>query len=180
MLSLLVACGSTSKIKPTGDAKRAVGDYQVFYVTDFADKTTKKYKNADQQTQYLETVRAAGGEFANMIASNLEKTENAPTVLRAVPTEAAGSLRIEGDITTFQRGNALAKALLPFVGSTKFNAVVRFVDHDSNAVIAEVIVDKNSNPLGGGYAMAQTPNLFMKGAADKIAEQVELARNPKK
>lgn len=178
-LALLAGCGSTSKIKPAASASKSVSDYQTIYVVDFTDQTETKIKNEAKRAQYLETVRVAGGEFANMIAGNLEKTKNPPSVLRAAPEDAAGSLRIEGEITTFKRGNAVAKLLLPFAGSTKFNANVRFVDHDSNTVIAEITVDKNSNPLGGGYAMTQTTNAFMKGAADKIAEQVELARNPK-
>jgi hypothetical protein len=173
LLVLLSACGSTSKFNRETTSTKSLADYDVIYVADFGNATTKKISNADKFAIYKKSVDDAGIGFAEMIATNLEKTKNPPQVTRALPEGTQSVLRIEGDITLFERGNMMAKLLLPFAGSTKFNASVRFIDQATNEKVG-----KNSNPLGGGYAASQTTNAFMKGAADKIAEQVELLRNP--
>jgi predicted outer membrane repeat protein len=180
ILSLLTACGTTSNMKQAKGAPSSLSDYSVVYVADFTNKTDSKIRDAGKLEIYQQMVNAAGIEFANMIGTNIEKTKSAPAVLRAAPTGSdAKVLRVEGEITLFKRGNAFAKMMLPFAGSTKFNANVRFVDHLTGELVGEILVDKNSSPLGGGIAATQTTNSFMKGAADKIAEQLEIARNPK-
>jgi hypothetical protein len=178
---LLSACGSTSKLKSTESAKVLnLSDYSVVYVADFADQTKSPTRNADKEAIYRQTVKEAGVSFADMIRTNIEKLDNAPQVVRAEP--AAGDqkvLRVEGEITIFKRGNALAKMLLPLAGSTKFNANVRFSDLTSSEKLGEIIVDKNSNPLGGGYAATQTTRNFMSGAAEKVAEELDKTRGKK-
>jgi hypothetical protein len=177
MAVFLTACGSTSNLKPVSGKSLSLADYNTVYVADFSDKTPTKIRDAAKLATYRQTVKEAGVSFADMIGTNVEKTKSAPAVLRAAPESAdAKVLRIEGDITIFQRGNALAKMLLPLAGSTKFNAVVRFVDQASGEKVGEIVVDKNSNPLGGGIAATQTTNSFMSGAAKKVAEQLEIAR----
>jgi hypothetical protein len=179
--AFLTACGSTSNLKSTSGAKAlSLTEYELVYVADFADKTTSPSRDAAKEAAYRQTVKEAGTSFADMIRTNIEKTKNAPEVVRAAP-EASDKkvLRIDGDITIFKRGNALAKMLLPLAGSTKFNANVRFNDQTSNEKLGEIVVDKNSNPLGGGIAAAQTTANFMSGAAEKVADELEKARNPK-
>ncbi len=178
----ITACGSTSKLNRAAGSTLSLADYSTIYVADFADKTPSKIKDAAKLATYRQSVEAAGVTFADMIGTNIEKTTMPPSVLRAAPTEntepSGGKvLRIEGDITIFERGNALAKMLLPFAGSTKFNATVRFIDQATGEKIGEVVVDKNSSPLGGGIAASQTTNKFMSGAAEKVAEQLAIARN---
>ncbi len=178
-VTVLAACGSTSNLKPSnGKSLSNIADYETVYVADFTDKTGAVSKNAEKQAAHAKTVEEATRVFADMIGTNIEKTKSAPNVIREAAAEGK-QLRIEGDITTFKRGNALAKMLLPFAGSTKFNAVVRFIDHQTGELIGQIIVDKNSNPLGGGIAATQSTNSFMSGAAEKVAEQLESARNPK-
>ena len=178
----LAACGSTSKLNRTEGSTMSLADYSTVYVADFADKTPSKITDAAKLATYRESVKAAGVTFADMIGTNVEKIDTPPSMLRAVPADDAESstgkvLRIEGEITTFQRGNALAKMLLPFAGSTKFNATVRFIDQATGEKIGEIVVDKNSSPLGGGIAATQTTNKFMSGAAEKVGEQLAIARN---
>ena len=177
----LAACGSTSKLNRTASTL-SLADYSTVYVADFNDKTPSTIKDAAKLAAYRDSVKAAGVTFADMIGTNVEKIVTPPSVLRAAPADGAKSstdkvLRIEGEITTFQRGNALAKMLLPFAGSTKFNATVRFIDQSTGEKIGEIVVDKNSSPLGGGIAAIQTTNKFMSGAAEKVGEQLAIARN---
>ncbi len=178
----LAACGSTSKLNRTAGTTFSLADYNTIYVADFTDKTPSKIKDEAKLATYRESVKSAGVTFADMIGTNVEKIRTPPSVLRAAPAEGTESsagkvLRIEGEITTFERGNALAKMLLPFAGSTKFNATVRFIDQATGEKIGEIVVDKNSSPLGGGIAATQTTNKFMSGAAEKVGEQLAIARN---
>jgi hypothetical protein len=174
----LAACGSTSKLKPTNAmSSQKLATYDVVYVADFANGTNKEIKNPEKAALFEKAITDAGRNFADMIASNLEQTKNAPAVVRAAPEQSDKKvMRIEGKITTFENGNAFVRFMLPLAGAAKFNATVLFVDQESGATLGEILVDKNSNPLGGGFAMSQNANKFMKGAADKIAEQLEVQR----
>ncbi len=175
---MLSACGSTSKLKPAAEVVN-FADYELIYVADFADKTKRVSRDETKEAAYRQTVKEAGSNFADMISTNIEKTDNAPAVVRAEPAASDKKvLRVEGDITVFKRGNALAKMLLPLAGSTKFNANVRFVDQQNSNTVGEIVVDKNSNPLGGAIAASQSTTGFMSGAAKKVASELEKARNP--
>ena len=176
--ALLSACGSTSKLQRSAASQKSLADYSTVYVADFSDATNKRIKNPDKAAAFKASVTEAQVAFADMIGTNIEKTKNAPSVVRQPPEGEA--LRIEGEITKLERGNAALRLLLPLAGSTQFNANVRFVDQQTGEVIGKIVVDKNSNPLGGGYAATQTTRRFMGGAAEKVAEQLELARAPAK
>ena len=176
----LAACGTTSKLKPEdASSLQQLSQYDVVYVADFTNATNQKIKNPEKAALFEKAVVDAGRTFADMIASNLEKTKNPPAVVRALPENTEQKvLRISGAITTFENGNAFVRFMLPLAGAAKFNANVLFFDQKSGEKMGEITVDKNSNPLGGGFAASQNANRFMKGAADKIAEQLELQRNP--
>lgn len=173
------ACGTTSKLKPAdaGSIQR-LSQYDLVYVADFTNATNKQIKNPEKAALFEKAVLDAGRTFADMIASNLEKTKNPPAVVRSLPENGDQKiLRISGAITTFENGNAFVRFMLPLAGAAKFNANVLFFDQKTGEKMGEITVDKNSNPLGGGFAASQNANRFMKGAADKIAEQLELQRN---
>lgn len=175
-ISCLTACGSVSKLQRTEATKsKSLADFDVVYVADFKDATTPKIDDANKRAAYDETLRKAALAFSDLIAQNIGKTKNPPTVVRK-PSETGGVLRIEGEITVFDSGLAIAR-ILPLVGGSEFNANVRFVDGTSNELLGEMIVDKNSNPIGGWYAITQTANRFMGGAAGKVADQLHKARN---
>lgn len=55
-------------------------------------------------------------------------------------------------------------------GMALLEASVNFRDGQGRD-IGMIKVDKNSWPLGGGFAAGQNPHSFMNGAADKIAEE---------
>ncbi len=178
-IALLSACGSVSKLqRAEGTQNVSMADFDVVYVADFKDATDVNIKDEKKRAAYDETLRLASIKFPDMIAEDIAKTKNPPQVLREAPTDGM-VLRIEGDITVFDRGLAIAR-ILPIVGGSEFNAEVRFIDHQTETLLGQIIVDKNSNPIGGWYAITQTANRFMSGASGKVADQLHLARNPKR
>lgn len=113
--------------------------------------------------------------FADRIAAEIRRAGAFDYVSRELGGDK--SLVISGEVTRYAEGNPALKLLFGFgAGSTYFDASVRFTDSQSDELLGELAVDKNSWVLGGGVAAGQTVEQFMKGAAEKIAKELTEAK----
>jgi len=170
MAVMLVGCGTTSKLKtPERNSLQNIQKYREVSVLAFADKTNGKESG--------EKMREQGEHFADLIAVELGKTKAFDKVNR-VEAAQPGSLVISGDITRCVGGSSSLRFWVGMgAGSSYFDAILRCSDADSGQQIGEIVVDKNSWPLGGGLASGQTVQSFMEGAAKKTAAQLSQAKN---
>lgn len=177
LVSLLSACGSTSKLRTeSGEARRSIADYAAVYVADFASTAPAESKNADSEAKHAAAVAAAQRDFADRIAAKLIESGTFGVVSR-VPVDGP-VLRIGGTITRLDEGNVAARAVTGFVGQAHFEATVRFEDAQSGELLGTITVDRNSWPLpiGASSNLVQNVGFFMDGAASKIAEELRRAR----
>jgi predicted small secreted protein len=167
LATMLVACGTTSGIKGEGGKTIDINlsKYENVVVLDFADGTEKS-----------NLPEFAGRNFADRIAAAVRGKAIFKEVVRDSLDDK--SIVISGEITRYAEGNAALKLLIGFgAGSTYFDAKVKIADSESNKQLGEIIVDKNSWVLGGGVASSQTVDYFMIEASEKIAEEIEKAKN---
>ncbi len=179
----LSACGSTSSIKPpVSDTDNHVqaneevnldqlrirlSEYDIVLIKNFTDGTPKQ-----NLPEYV------GRNFADLIASKLKESGHFDYILRnneelADKNPDTTTLIVSGEITRYTTGNGALRFLVGFgAGSSYFDSVVKFEDHNNNSIIGEMIVDRNSWALGGGIAASQTVEVFMNEAAEKIAKEV--------
>lgn len=122
-----------------------------------------------------EKAASAKTYFADRIAADLRKTGRFASVSRNARPDAA-TLVIDGVVTKYVEGNAELRFWIGMgAGSALLEANVDFRDNKGSP-IGTIKVDKNSWALGGAIAAGQNPQLFMDGAADKIAaEALKLA-----
>ena len=192
LASTLAACGSTSRIKPASapDAGGATTEaeataataasfdpaliqaYSIVAVVDFVDATAHERIPEDRRAEHVATVDDATREFADRIAAEIRETGAFADVRRG---SAEGKpLLIGGRITRFKEGNGAARFFIGFgAGSSFFDATVELRDGETGQLIGEIIVDRNSWPLGGVVAATQTVERFMEGAAKKTAAELE-------
>lgn len=174
LLLSLTACGTTSKIQPVGLSGASVAGaespnpyrkYETVAVLDFRNATGKN------ETMTV----AATSRFADWIADELKKSNSFSEVLREKPEGEA--LIVTGEITRYEEGQAMLRFFIGMgAGSSYFDATVRLSDNLSGAEIGLVKVDKNSWPLGGAVASAQSADNFMRGAAKSIAKSLKEQR----
>jgi Domain of unknown function (DUF4410) len=185
--AMLVACGTTSEIKPSsgttavaataahGKVALDLSGYDRVFVLDFIDATDKSDMKANELRDYVETVATAGRTFPDLIAQRLRDTGVFMDVIRG-PGEGK-ALVISGRITRLAEGNGTLRFFIGMgAGSSYFNATTDLADAESQQSIGQILTDKNSWPLGGGIAATQTVETFMQGAAKKIAAQVSASK----
>jgi len=183
LTSALVACGTTSDIKPTPTAEAVASPapkpaaaidlsaYDKVIVLDFVDATDKSKLRPDEAREYSETMASATHVFPDLIAQKVRETGAFQEVVRGPSPGKA--LSISGRITRLSEGNASLRLWIGMgAGSSYFDATIDLSDGDSGARLGEVTTDKNSWVLGGVIAATQTVPSFMEGAAAKIAEQL--------
>jgi len=174
---LLAACGSTSQLVSPDAAALDLRAYERVAVLDFTNATTREIKDEEKRAEYKTRVDEAGVKFADLIAEEMREHQAAPEVLRE---KADGKLLIvTGEITEYVPTNFVIRWLLPIVGETKFNANVHFTDSETGNNIGVILVDKNSFPLGGWGAITQTVDSLMGAPAQKVAEELAIARGVK-
>ena len=162
-------CGTVSKMQPatsaSGGSLKLKKYSRVVVLTPTTTITDAKAKPVAEK---------ACGYFADTMVDNLRKRKVAETIERdGAPNDA---LVISTVITRCTEGSASLRLWIGMgAGSSYFDATVSFKDGTSGEAVGTLVVDKNSWALGGGAAAAQTITAFMDAAAEKVAEQVQLA-----
>lgn len=174
----LAACGTTSGMKSVNVAP---GQSAEDISPDFSKYNTVVVNNFTDGTKKQDLPEFAGKNFADRIAAAIKGTGAYENVLRASGgAPDASTIVVDGQITRYKEGNGALRLVVGFgAGSSYFDADVNFSDMASGKELGQIEVDKNSNPLGGGIAMAQTVDTFMKGASEKIAKELAEAKNGK-
>ena len=183
MSVVLVACGSTSAIKPSRTAEAVVASpapqhdvataadlsgYDKVVVLDYVDATDKSSLSAAKAHLLSDEVATADRSFADLIANKLRDTGAFHEVVRGPSPGRA--LVVSGHITRLVDGNGAMRFFVGMgAGSSYFSATTDLSDAESGQLLAQVTTAKNSWALGGGFAAAQTVDGFMQGAAGKIA-----------
>jgi hypothetical protein len=164
---LLASCGTTSSLQ---DARGT----NVTLARKFSKVTVQDFKSAFRDKEGK--AGAAQISFADRIAAEINKRSKFTNVGRNVKPDG-NTLVITGTITKYEEGNPSLRFWVGMgAGSAFFEADVQFRD-GKGASIGRIKVDKNSWALGGGVAAGQSPQTFMDGAAEKIAEEAaRLAR----
>jgi hypothetical protein len=183
LASALVACGTTSNIKPSPASAVAgnsaqknspivdLSGYEKVIVLDFVDATDKSKLTPDKARFYSNTMSSAVRSFPDLIAEQVRATGAFQEVVRGPSPGKA--LSISGSITRLTEGSPALRLWIGMgAGSSYFDATTDLSDAESGASIGQVRTDKNSWPLGGAIASAQTVQTFMQGAAEKIAAQL--------
>jgi len=177
LLGMLTACGSTSKLRTdSADARKQIRDYERVVVADFEATATKETDDQQKQAKFLVQLNDARSGFADLIAEELVDRKAFTEVSRE-PLEGK-ALRISGTITRFEKGNVAARVVTGFVGQAHFEAEVTVADIESGEVLGTFDVDRNSWPLpiGASSNAVQNVGMFMSGAANRIADEMAVAR----
>jgi Domain of unknown function (DUF4410) len=164
---ILTSCGSTSPLQSTrGAPLTSSGKFSKVVVQDFKSTVSNEPERGSPAKIY----------FADHIALALKKRGRFSSVVRNAKPDA-NTLVIGGTITNYNEGSVTKRLLLGMgFGMAEFKADVEFRD-GKGLTIGAIKVDKNSWPLGGGLGASQTPQGFMDGAAQKVAEEAgKLAR----
>lgn len=176
-LMLLVACGSTSKLRTeSNSARQQIGDYDRVEVINFDATATKQSDDEKKLADFLAALAEARSEFADRIAAELTERQAFEEVSRD-PLEGR-ALRVSGTITRFEEGNVAARMVTGFAGQAHFEATVTVADNQSGEVLGTFDVDRNSWPLpiGASSNAVQNVGTFMGGAANRIADELAIAR----
>jgi hypothetical protein len=182
-LMTLAACGHTSNIQPSAPpqgvpaataAKPAPLDlsgYDRVIVLDYVDATDKHKLKPSEIGTYADAVASAARTFPEIIARKVHESGAFKDVARGTCTGDA--LCVSGRITRLEEGNASLRLWIGMgAGSSYFAATTELSDAATGNPLGSVVTDKNSWPLGGALASAQTVQSFMEGAAGKIADQL--------
>ena len=164
----LAACGTVGTIESPMISDDGAGldftSYESVVVLDFGDGTDEK-----------DVPDYAGSNFADRIVAEVRGTGAFTSVSREFGDEQA--IVISGEITRYHEGNPGLKLIVGFgAGGTHFDALVRFSDAESDQLLGQLVVDKNSWALGGALAASQTVEQFMKASAEKIAKELARAK----
>jgi hypothetical protein len=158
---VVTSCGTTSSLQ---DAR----DTNITVVRKFSKVTVQDFKSAVRDKEGK--AGAAQVSFADRIATEIKKSGKFSHVARNARPDAS-TLVIDGTIMKYEEGNPSLRLWIGMgAGSAFFEADVQFRDGKGSS-IGKIKVDKNSWALGGGVAAGQTPQTFMDGAADKVAEE---------
>jgi len=172
---LLTGCATTPAIKPAGGGPLDLAGYQAVLVNDFGDKVTPPGTDLRDQDS-RDQVRSAGRNFADLIASEIRKTQSFQQVVRE-GAPAAPTLLVSGNITRYERGDVTFRRTLGLgAGSCYFDAIVEIKDAKTGGLLGTVTVDRGSFILGGDIAASQTPETFMEEAARRIAKEIRKIR----
>ena len=159
---ILTSCGTTSSLQDPHGATITTPSRK------FAKVTVQDFK-----ATILDKEGKAGAaqiSFADRIATAIKKSGKFSNVGRNAKPDA-NTLVIDGTITKYEEGKPALRLFIGMgAGSSFFEADVEFRDGKRTS-IGKIKVDKNSWALGGGVAAGQTPQTFMDGAADKVAEE---------
>ena len=166
-------CGTTSGLKSTaGGGAFNLAKFDQVLVLDFTNAVPAAKLKPDK----VPLVVAKGRQFADLVTAELVKTKAFTKVARA-EAPAAGNLIVGGAITRCTEGSAAARLWIGMgAGSSYFDAQVVLADGATGECLGELVVDKNSWPLGGGLASKQTVDTFMQGAAEKLARELAKAK----
>lgn len=188
LTSVLVACGTTSNIKPNAEAQSAgslpqkgttridLSGYQKVVVLDFVDATDKHNLGAAEARDLSDSMTSAVHTFPDLIAQKLRDTGAFQEVVRGPSSGKA--LSISGSITRLTEGSSALRFWVGMgAGSSYFDATTDLSDAETGAKLGQVTTDKNSWALGGGIAASQTVQTFMQGAAERIAAQLRDSKN---
>ena len=179
-LLLLVACGSTSRLRTeSADARRQIRDYDRVEVINFDATATKKSDDEQKLADFLGALAEARSHFADRIAEELTERGAFSEVSRD-PLEGS-ALRVSGTITRFEEGNVAARMVTGFAGQAHFEATVTVTDNTTGELLGSFDVDRNSWPLpiGASTNAVQNVGMFMNGAANRIADELAAARGVK-
>jgi hypothetical protein len=172
----LTGCATKPAIKSAGGEPLNLGDYQAVVVSDFGDKATPPGTDTRHQDS-RDQVRSAGRNFADLIASEIRKTQSFREVVRE-GTPAAPTLLVGGNITRYERGDVTFRRTIGLgAGSCYFDASVEIKDGKTGKLLGTVTVDRSSFVLGGDIAASETPEVFMEQAARRIAKEIGKIRS---
>jgi len=164
---ILTGCGTTSGLQgPHGVGTASARKFSKVTVQDFKVSVS----------EHADEAGSSRVSFPDLIAAEIRKTGRFSSVVRNA-TPDANTLVIDGVVTKYDEGSTSKRMWLGMgFGMAFLEANVNFRDSKGSS-IGMIKVDKNSWPLGGGFAAGQNPHAFMNGAADKIAEEAaKLAR----
>jgi len=172
----LTACATKPAITSAGGEPLNLEQYQAVVVSDFGDKATPPGTDARHQDS-RDQVRSAGRNFADLIASEIRKTQSFREVVRE-GAPAAPTLLVGGHITRYERGDVTFRRMIGMgAGSCYFDASVEIKDGKTGKLLGTVIVDRSSFILGGDIAASETPEVFMEHAARRIAKEIRKIRS---
>ena len=176
LISLVTGCGTTSGIRqPAGAPQAALNQYDRVIVKDFGDGVTQSAR-AEYQDQARQVMQDVTRSFADTIADEIRKTGVFQDVTR-VGTATPSAIVVTGDITRYEQGNGPLRLFVGHgAGRSEFDALVQLRDAQSNQLLGTLVVDKNSWPLPGAVGASQTADSFMRGAAKKIASELQRLR----
>jgi hypothetical protein len=155
------SCGTTSSLQTTGGVSASSP-------TKFSKVVVQDFKVS--VPEHAEQAATARTTFPDRIAAEIRKTGRFASVSRNSKADA-NTLVISGVITKFDEGSTQKRIWLGMgFGMAFLEATVSFRDSNGRS-IGTIKVDRNSWPMGGAIAAAQSPQTFMNGAADTVAEE---------
>jgi hypothetical protein len=167
----LVGCGTTSDFKAAGKSAVDFSQFNRVVVKDFTDGVSDKLKGPVQEAKRF-VMKQVTKDFGEMVAWEIGQTAAFHEVLRG-GAEDGKTLIVGGQITRFEEGNPEARFWVGMgAGSSYFDARVEFFQGGSGELLGTIDANHYSWVLGGAIAASQTPDIFMRDAAKKVADEI--------
>lgn len=166
---IIYSCGTTSSLSSKqGSNSLDLSIYENIVVDVFTDKT----KKSNVPNYFLEN-------FQEKIISWIRGKNVFDSVENKIvdSTNINKTLVVKGSVTRYSEGNPALRLMIGFgAGSSYLDANIYLINASTNGQIGAIEVDKNSWAFGGAIASSQTVETFMRGAALKIAKELEKSK----
>ena len=170
----LAAAAGISKFDPERGVKaKDLKGYTRVAVEPLTDAVKGEYKDAEEEKVRRERIVNAGTLFAAHLAKRLEESGKFEAVGNA-PVEGA-TLLIGGQITKFERGNAVARYSGVF-GRSRFGAHVELKDAKTGKLLGHIDLEIASSVIPGAVNVIQSVSQFMEGGAIRVRDEILIAR----
>lgn len=176
LIIVLAGCGTTSSLShPDSDEIPDLSNYDSVVVLNFASAVDLTDMTKTEREIAQREIAEAGAKLADELTIEIERNKVFATTSREPLT--GNAVVISGVITRFSEGNASLRMWIGLgAGSSYFDAEVYFSDNITGDALGNVIIDRNSWPLGGGVAAAQNIDFYIDEAARQITRDLMEAR----
>jgi hypothetical protein len=151
--------------------------YERIQVLPFADATKPKFDKPEDEAEFRAKVQEASVRFAQMVADRLVAT-NSFEQSSSAPVEGKG-LVVGGEILVYKESNLAGRYIGLGFGSAEFDAKVQVKDAETGKVLGTMTIEFSSSAIPGAVNVVQTTGVLMDSAAQKVRDELLIAKRVK-